>query len=75
MDYHKNAALFHSVSAYLAPRSHMSAEVSIVKHEGRNGMISELALHVVMQGIEVSGVLASQATRATQGDFERYASE
>jgi len=57
MDYHKNAAFFHSVRAYLAPRSHKGVEARTVKPEGRGGMISELALLVVMKGLR-SRVLA-----------------
>lgn len=37
MNYHKNAAFFHSVSVGLAPRSHKSVEAPMVKPEGRNG--------------------------------------
>ena len=42
------------MSAYLAPRSHKSVEAPTVNPEGRNGTISELAVLIVMQGIEVS---------------------
>lgn len=50
----EKCCVFHSVSAYLAPRSHKSVEAPTVNPEGRNGTISELAVLIVMQGIEVS---------------------
>ena len=53
MDYHKNAASCHSVNGYRAPKNHKSVEAPTVKPEGRNGMIWEVALLVVMQSIEV----------------------
>ena len=37
MDYHKNAAPCHSVSAYLAPQNCKSVEASTVKSEAGTG--------------------------------------